>query len=127
MKLSGTNGYTYSVSTLTLLVLITSAEFPKPVKVIEEALMEVADLKKPPGSSVTAEDLLLLVDLFYLPYSHGVRAKQIVTEFKWLKNNAIKEDSEEFRELTEDEQTAKVLACHFTSCRYTFSKKVCHP
>ncbi|KXJ25366.1 Protein O-GlcNAcase [Exaiptasia diaphana] len=79
----------------------------KEAKVTEEALMDVSDLKKPPSSPVTSEDLLLLVDLFYLPYSHGVKAKQILSEFKWLKNNAIKEESDEFKELTEDEQTAK--------------------
>ncbi|KAK3704743.1 hypothetical protein QZH41_009743 [Actinostola sp. cb2023] len=82
-------------------------DFQKPEKVIEEALMEVSDLKRSHTNALTTDDLLLLVDLFYLPYSHGIKAKQIVSEFKWLKNNAIKEDSEEFKELTEDEQTAK--------------------
>jgi len=71
--------------------------------------MEVTDLKKSVFSPVTTDDLLLLIDLFYLPYSHGPRAKQILSEFKWLKTNAIKEDSDDFKELTEDEQTAKVL------------------
>lgn len=85
------------------------SESQKEGKVIEEALMDVSDLKKTSSSPVTAEDLLLLVDLFYLPYSHGVKAKQILSEFKWLKTNAIKEDSDEFKELTEDEQTAKVI------------------
>lgn len=70
--------------------------------------MEIAESKKGPYSPLTTEDLLLLVDLFYLPYTHGNKAKQILSEFKWLKNNAIKEDSEDFRELTEEEQTAKV-------------------
>lgn len=70
--------------------------------------MEIAESKKGSYSPLTAEDLLLLVDLFYLPYSHGNKAKKILGEFKWLKNNAIKEDSEDFKELTEEEQTAKV-------------------
>jgi hypothetical protein len=84
---------------------------PVPNKRIDENLMEVIELKKSQDQSLTAEDLLLLVDLFYLPYSHGIKAKQILTEFKWLKNNAIKEESEEFKELTEEEQTVKVCIC----------------
>lgn len=58
---------------------------------------------------LTVDDLLLLVDLFYLPYHHGTRAKNLIAEFKWLKNSAIKEDTEAFQELTEQEQKAKVL------------------
>lgn len=37
---------------------------------------------------ITAEDLQLLCDLFYLPFEHGARALQIVNEFHWLKTNA---------------------------------------
>ena len=76
--------------------------------------MDVADeakeTKKFPSSPLTADDLLLLVDMFYLPYSHGHKAKHIVSEFKWLKANAIKEDADEFKELTEKEKEAKVTS-----------------
>jgi len=42
------------------------------------------------GSSpeeLTVEDLLLLCDLFYLPYEHGTQGLQILHEFQWLKSN----------------------------------------
>ena len=72
--------------------------------------MEISILKeKAVLSPLSVEDLLLLVDLFYLPYNHGQKAKQIIADFKWLKFNAIKEDSQEFMELTEQEQKSKVL------------------
>ena len=34
------------------------------------------------------EDLLLLTDLFYLPFEHGKKAVTIMTEFNWLKSNS---------------------------------------
>lgn len=89
----------------------------KDVKKEDETPMEVAtelfkETDKEKGSKMlcklTVNDLLLLVDLFYLPYHHGTKAKHLVGEFKWLKNNAVKEDSEEFQELTEQEQKAKI-------------------
>jgi protein O-GlcNAcase/histone acetyltransferase len=36
---------------------------------------------------LTCEDLLLLCDLFYLPYEHGAQGLQILHEFQWLKAN----------------------------------------
>ena len=74
--------------------------------------MDVTEMKqKPAPTPLSTDDLLLLVDLFYLPYNHGQQAKQIVSDFKWLKFNAIKEDSQEFMELTEQEQKTKVYVC----------------
>ena len=71
--------------------------------------MDIIELKEKPAlSPLSADDLLLLVDLFYLPYNHGQKAKQIIADFKWLKFNAIKEESQEFMELTEQEQKTKV-------------------
>ena len=52
---------------------------------------------------LTVDDLLLLVDFFYLPHQHGKRALQILTDFKWLKANAIK-----IEELSEDDSAQKV-------------------
>lgn len=37
---------------------------------------------------VTIDDLILLCDLFYLPFEHGSRSLVILNEFYWLKNNA---------------------------------------
>lgn len=52
---------------------------------------------------LTVDDLLLLVDFFYLPHQHGKRALQILNEFKWLKANSIKSD-----ELSDTESADKV-------------------
>ena len=73
-----------------------------------DVIQETREVKKLAASPLTVDDLLLLVDMFYLPYSHGHKAKHIVSEFKWLKANAIKENSDEFRELTEQERESKV-------------------
>ena len=44
---------------------------------------------------VTAEDLFLLCDLFYLPYQHGSRAVQMLLELNWLINcNGNESDSD---------------------------------
>ncbi|KAH8281080.1 hypothetical protein KR054_010184 [Drosophila jambulina] len=40
------------------------------------------------GSRITAEDLGLLCDLFYLPFEHGSRGLKLLSEFNWLKGNA---------------------------------------
>ena len=42
------------------------------------------NVKKRNHSNVTKEDLLLMIDLFFLPYEHGGKAKHLVSEFKWL-------------------------------------------
>jgi protein O-GlcNAcase/histone acetyltransferase len=52
---------------------------------------------------LTVDDLLLLVDFFYLPHQHGKRALQILNEFRWLKANSIKSD-----EMSDAESAKKV-------------------
>ena len=37
---------------------------------------------------LTCDDLLLLCDLFYLPFEHGRQGLLILQEFHWLKSNA---------------------------------------
>lgn len=37
---------------------------------------------------LTADDLLLMCDLFYLPFEHGGKALHLLNEFHWLKINA---------------------------------------
>lgn len=37
---------------------------------------------------ITAADISLMCDLFYLPFEHGSRALRLLNEFNWLKSNA---------------------------------------
>ena len=53
---------------------------------------------------LTVDDLLLLVDFFYLPHQHGKQALQILNDFRWLKANSIKTE-----ELSDEESAEKVL------------------
>jgi hypothetical protein len=40
-----------------------------------------------PGELVTAEDVGLLPELFYMPFEHGTKAVQLMTVIHWLLNN----------------------------------------
>lgn len=40
------------------------------------------------SAEITADDLLLLCDLFYLPFEHGNKALHLLNEFQWLKTSA---------------------------------------
>ncbi|EDW96236.1 uncharacterized protein Dyak_GE25717 [Drosophila yakuba] len=40
------------------------------------------------GEGITVDDLVLLCDLFYLPFEHGSRGHKLLVEFNWLKINA---------------------------------------
>eukprot|EP00794_Sanderia_malayensis_P005325 gene5325-5994_t len=44
--------------------------------------------KKAKRSHIDYSDLLLLADLFFLPYEHGEQAKRLISEFRWLKQHA---------------------------------------
>lgn len=46
---------------------------------------------------LTEEDLLLMCDLFYLPFEHGPQSVQYLTEFNWLKSNAYLVSNENLR------------------------------
>jgi protein O-GlcNAcase / histone acetyltransferase len=37
---------------------------------------------------LTEDDLILLCELFYLPFEHGAQGAQLLQEFTWLKTNA---------------------------------------
>ncbi|XP_062311913.1 protein O-GlcNAcase [Osmerus eperlanus] len=50
---------------------------------------------------LTLEDLVLLAELFYLPYEHGPRARTMLEELDWLKNHSQPAG------LGEDKQTAE--------------------
>lgn len=54
---------------------------------------------------MTAEDLLLLCDLFYLPFEHGPQGVQYLTEFNWLKSNAYLVSNENLRKLKKTNST----------------------
>ncbi|XP_058467226.1 protein O-GlcNAcase [Malaya genurostris] len=49
---------------------------------------EMTDDKSISDKDITASDIMLLCDLFYLPFEHGSKALQLLTEFYWLKTNA---------------------------------------
>ncbi|XP_078079126.1 protein O-GlcNAcase isoform X2 [Mustelus asterias] len=40
------------------------------------------------AEAVTLEDLILLAEMFYLPYEHGPKAVQMLREFQWLRANS---------------------------------------
>ena len=40
------------------------------------------------SNDISVEDVLLLCDLFYLPFEHGIQALHLLQEFQWLKSNA---------------------------------------
>lgn len=50
--------------------------------------IESSDDEKPTNHSITYDDILLLCDLFYLPFEHGKQGLQLLNEFQWLKINA---------------------------------------
>uniref|UniRef100_A0A182IZD6 protein O-GlcNAcase n=1 Tax=Anopheles atroparvus TaxID=41427 RepID=A0A182IZD6_ANOAO len=50
--------------------------------------LEMAEDKTAQEKDITAADLTLLCDLFYLPFEHGSKALQLLAEFFWLRNNA---------------------------------------
>ena len=66
--------------------------------------LDVPERKHELPFRLTVDDLLLLVDFFYLPHQHGKQALQILNDFRWLKANSIKAE-----ELSEDESAEKVL------------------
>jgi protein O-GlcNAcase / histone acetyltransferase len=47
---------------------------------VEEPLSQERDL--------TEDDLILMCELFYLPFEHGAQGAQLLQEFMWLKANA---------------------------------------
>jgi protein O-GlcNAcase/histone acetyltransferase len=49
---------------------------------------EIEDRKPTISQELNGDDLLLLCDLFYLPYEHGGQGIQIMEEFQWLKSNS---------------------------------------
>uniref|UniRef100_A0A182QWE0 GH84 domain-containing protein n=1 Tax=Anopheles farauti TaxID=69004 RepID=A0A182QWE0_9DIPT len=50
--------------------------------------LEMAEDKNGHEKQITVTDIMLLCDLFYLPFEHGSKALQLLSEFYWLRNNA---------------------------------------
>ncbi|XP_077283944.1 O-GlcNAcase isoform X2 [Arctopsyche grandis] len=48
----------------------------------------VVELHTNSDDNLTVDDLMLLCDLFYLPFEHGSQALKLLQEFNWLKCNA---------------------------------------
>lgn len=48
----------------------------------------VEDEDKDVDQEITADDIALMCDLFYLPFEHGGKALLLLNEFYWLKTNA---------------------------------------
>ena len=53
-----------------------------------ESTTMLCDEVGPLSANLTAEELELICDMFYLPWEHGPRAIQILNEFYWLKTHA---------------------------------------
>ena len=64
-------------------------EMPQHVGEQEEAdvVME-SERKEEEDYQLTVDDLLLLCDLFYLPFEHGPQGMRLLREFNWLKFNS---------------------------------------
>lgn len=79
--------------------IVTTAELDMPkesaepaVKLKDEGVMEAEEVEPDKQiertrmrDKITEEDMLLLVELFYLPYEHGARAVAMLEEVHWLK------------------------------------------
>ncbi|XP_065095827.1 protein O-GlcNAcase isoform X2 [Ochlerotatus camptorhynchus] len=50
---------------------------------------EMIELKNAADKDIAVTDIMLLCDLFYLPFEHGNKALQLLAEFHWLKTNAV--------------------------------------
>ncbi|XP_055617072.1 protein O-GlcNAcase [Toxorhynchites rutilus septentrionalis] len=49
---------------------------------------EMVEDKSASDKEITTHDIMLLCDLFYLPFEHGSKALQLLADFYWLKTNA---------------------------------------
>ncbi|XP_033633263.1 protein O-GlcNAcase-like isoform X2 [Asterias rubens] len=54
----------------------------------DEEWNSAKEKKKATHEKITVDDVLLLVELFYLPYEHGRKAVEMLEEIHWLKINA---------------------------------------
>lgn len=61
-------------------------ETTSPTTANDDDYDDYADAERAP---ISAEDISLMCDLFYLPFEHGQRALRLLNEFNWLKTNAL--------------------------------------
>lgn len=75
---------------------------------------------------LTEEDLLLMCDLFYLPFEHGPQSVQYLTEFNWLKSNAhlVSKENHKLKKnnLTESKPEVSVLFMHLNENKINSDK-----
>ena len=53
-----------------------------------DMVIETESESKSTAEDLTIDDLVLLADLFYLPFEHGSQGVNILQEFQWLKLNS---------------------------------------
>ena len=75
---------------------------------------------------ITHDDVQLLVEMFYLPFEHGSRAVEMLTELHWLKENYHRLKEAKSRNATEQQRTQASewqTRCHAlqTSVKAVFS------
>lgn len=69
------------------------------------------------------EDLLLLCHFFYLPYEDGEKAREIISQFKWLKDNAIDYQKPPIQEKVGSLWRKKTLKCELLKLQWIEAKK----
>lgn len=99
-------------------------EIFNPLKDIQQTL-ENEDIQMHEASQlsrITSLDILLLCDLFYLPFEHGEKALHLLNEFQWIKSNAqVLLSNETGCNHEESVQEWKRRACAFQ----TLCQKIC--
>ena len=74
----------YSLKTDQMIIEHDPYQFGNDSKSLRQNNTQILDF----NAQLTTADLLLLCDLFYLPFEHGTYGIQLLQEFNWLKSNA---------------------------------------
>ncbi|XP_050437432.1 protein O-GlcNAcase [Adelges cooleyi] len=82
-----------------------SMQVETPSPSVDMIIDVVQDQKHSYEKDLTEGDLLLLCDLFYLPFEHGFQSVQYLQEFNWLKSNAYLVSKENIRKSKKDNAT----------------------
>ncbi|XP_055555329.1 protein O-GlcNAcase-like isoform X8 [Falco cherrug] len=62
---------------------------PKETRSIPMAPLTPEEARSSPTAPLTLEEVRMLVELFYLPYHHGLLAQQLLEHFRWLRANSF--------------------------------------
>ncbi|CAI6368457.1 unnamed protein product [Macrosiphum euphorbiae] len=82
-----------------------SMQVETPSPSVDMVVDVIQDRKHSYERDLTEEDLLLMCDLFYLPFEHGPQSVQYLTEFNWLKSNAYLVSNENLRKSKKKDST----------------------